>query len=94
MREVASFGAAYGIKVRLEVHGYETCYPPYIKQMVNIANYSNLYVCWNSNMQDIDETGLTEKTLMVSVLLKLDRKVANQKSSFLTIEFFLMHTTE
>jgi len=61
LREVASFGADYGIKVRLEVHGCETCYPPYIKQMVDIANHSNLYVCWNSNMQDIDETGSIEK---------------------------------
>ena len=61
LREVASFGANYGIKVRLEVHGRQTCYPPYIKQMVDIADHPNLYVCWNSNMQDIDETGSIEK---------------------------------
>ena len=50
-------------KVRLEVHGDETCYPPYIKQIFEIANHPNLYVCWNSNMQDLDETGTIEKKL-------------------------------
>jgi len=61
LREISSFGDDYGIKIRLEVHGYETSYPPYIKQMVDIADHPNLYVCWNSNMTDIDETGSIEK---------------------------------
>lgn len=61
LKEVAAFGADYGIKVRLEVHGRETCHPPYIKQMVDIADHPNLYVCWNSNMEDIDETGSIKK---------------------------------
>lgn len=60
LREVAEFGADYGIKIRLEVHGAETSHPPYIKQMVDIADHPNLYVCWNSNMTDIDETGSIE----------------------------------
>lgn len=61
LREVSSFAADYGIKIRLEVHGKETCHPPYIKQMVDIADHPNLYVCWNSNMADVDETGSIEK---------------------------------
>jgi len=61
LREVSSFASDYGIKIRLEVHGPETSHPPYIKQMIDIANHQNLYICWNSNMTDIDETGSIEK---------------------------------
>ena len=61
LREVSSFASDYGIKIRLEVHGHETSNPVYIKQMVDIADHPNLYVCWNSNMTDIDETGSIEK---------------------------------
>jgi len=61
LREVSSFGADYGIKIRLEVHGAGTSHPPYIKQMVDIADHPNLYVCWNSNMSDLDEQGSIEK---------------------------------
>jgi len=57
LREVSSFGADYGIKIRLEVHGKDTSHPPYIKQMVDVAGHPNLYVCWNSNMTDIDQAG-------------------------------------
>ncbi len=61
LQEVALFASDYGIKIRLEVHGKDSCYPPYIKQMIDIAGHPNLYVCWNSNDQDIDETGSIEK---------------------------------
>lgn len=61
LREVASFGTDYGIKVRLEMHGEGTSYPHYIKQIVDMADHPNLYVCWNSNMTDIDETGSIDK---------------------------------
>lgn len=61
LREVSAFASDYGIKIRLEVHGYETCHPPYIRQMVDIADHPNLYICWNSNMPDMDETGSIKK---------------------------------
>ncbi len=60
LREISCFAYDYGIKVRLEVHGKETSKPVYIKQMIDVANHPNLYVCWNSNMTDIDETGSIE----------------------------------
>jgi len=61
LREVSAFAADYGIKIRLEVHGAGTCHPPYIKQMLDIADHPNVYACWNSNMADIDEKGSIEK---------------------------------
>ena len=60
LKEVSSFGADYGIKIRLEVHGRETCHPPYIKKMLDVANHPNLYACWNSNMADLDKNGSIE----------------------------------
>ncbi len=61
LKEVSTFASDYGIKIRLEVHGKETSNPIYIKKMIDIANHPNLYVCWNSNMTDLDETGSIEK---------------------------------
>ncbi|HOL23000.1 MAG TPA: sugar phosphate isomerase/epimerase, partial [bacterium] len=61
LRQVSAFAADYGVKVRLEVHGAGTCHPPYIKQMVDIADHPNLYVCWNSNIADLDENGSIKK---------------------------------
>jgi sugar phosphate isomerase/epimerase len=61
LREISSFASDYGVKIRLEVHGPETSKPIYIKQMIDIANHKNLFVCWNSNMTDLDEKGSIEK---------------------------------
>ncbi|MCM8821028.1 MAG: sugar phosphate isomerase/epimerase, partial [Candidatus Omnitrophica bacterium] len=61
LRDVSAFAADYGVKIRLEVHGHGTCHPPYIKQMVDIADHPNLYVCWNSNMADLDGSGSIKK---------------------------------
>ncbi|MCM8769961.1 MAG: sugar phosphate isomerase/epimerase, partial [Candidatus Omnitrophica bacterium] len=61
LRQVAAFAADYGVKIRLEVHGAGTCHPPYIKQMVEIADHPNCYVCWNSNQADRDENGSIDK---------------------------------
>jgi sugar phosphate isomerase/epimerase len=60
LREVSSFAFDYGIKIRLEVHGREISKPVYIKEIIDIADHPNLYVCWNSNRTDIDETGTIE----------------------------------
>jgi len=57
LHEVSSFAADHGIRIRLEVHGAGTCHPPFIHAMVKAAFHPNLFVCWNSNMSDLDETG-------------------------------------
>jgi len=61
LREVASFASDYKVKIRLEVHGQESSYPVHIKEMVDIADHTNLFVCWNSNPKDMDETGTIDK---------------------------------
>ncbi len=57
LRECGKFARDYGIKISLEVHGRETCHIPYIKQMIDICDNSNVYVCWNSNLTDMDKSG-------------------------------------
>ena len=55
--EVAAFGAEHGIKIRLEVHGRDTCDPGVIREIMDVAEHPNALVCWNSNPTDIDESG-------------------------------------
>ena len=44
-----------GVQLRLEVHGRVTCEPPYIRQMLDLADHPSVMACWNSNQQDLVE---------------------------------------
>lgn len=57
LRECGEFAADYGVEIRLEVHGHETCLLPNIHAILDAANHPNVYVCWNSNLEDMDEQG-------------------------------------
>jgi len=57
LNELGRFGADYGQKIRLEVHG--SCSPlPIMKKIMDIAEHPNVGVCWNCNGQDLDGEGL------------------------------------
>ncbi len=58
LNEVGKFGADYGQKIRLEVHGNETQELPNIKAIMDVANNRNVYTCWNSNDEDLIGGGL------------------------------------
>ncbi len=55
---VAAFGAEYGQKIRLEVHGRGTCELPNIQAIMDVADHENVGVCWNSNDTDLTGEGL------------------------------------
>jgi len=55
LRECGKFAEDYGVQIRLEVHGRETCKLPYIRKILDYADHPNVYVCWNSNLTDVDE---------------------------------------
>lgn len=57
LRELGVFGDTYGIAIRLEVHGAGTSLLPNIKTIMDVANHSNVGVCWNSNQTDLDGDG-------------------------------------
>lgn len=57
---VAQFGADYGQKIRLEVHGRGTQELPVIRAIMQVATHPNVGVCWNSNDTDLKAPGLEE----------------------------------
>ncbi len=58
LNEIGKFGADYGQKIRLEVHGNETQELPNIKAIMDVANHPNVYTCWNCNPEDLIGQGL------------------------------------
>jgi sugar phosphate isomerase/epimerase len=57
LNELGRFGADYGQKIRLEVHG--ACAPlPIIKKIMDVADHPNVGVCWNCNGEDLQGEGL------------------------------------
>jgi sugar phosphate isomerase/epimerase len=65
LNEVGKFGADFGQKIRLEVHGEETQELPNIKAIMDVANNPNVYTCWNCNDQDLIGEGLVKNFNMV-----------------------------
>ncbi len=57
LREVGQFGAEYGVQIRVEVHGRGASDPRHMKSMIDIADHSNVGVCWNSNASDLEGLG-------------------------------------
>ena len=53
LAECGDFARDLGVEIRLEVHGPVTCEPPNIRRIVDHAACDNVFVCWNSNGQDI-----------------------------------------
>jgi len=62
LNEVAAFGGEHGVRIRLEVHGRGTGDPEVIRQVMEVADDPNAYVCWNSNMTDLDESGSIDES--------------------------------
>jgi sugar phosphate isomerase/epimerase len=59
LNEIGRFGADYGQKIRLEVHGRETQELPNIKAMMDVADHRNVVICWNCNPTDLNGKGFT-----------------------------------
>ena len=55
LAECADFAGDAGVEIRLEVHGPVTCEPRNIRAILDHAGADNLFVCWNSNPQDVEE---------------------------------------
>jgi len=54
---VGAYAADYNQQIRLEVHG-QCAELPTIKAIMDIADNPNVFVCWNSNKQDLSGNGL------------------------------------
>ncbi len=58
LAECGSFGADYGVAIRLEIHGRDTARVPRIQKILEYANHPNVFACWNCNPQDLEDGGL------------------------------------
>ncbi len=61
LRECGEVARDYGIEIRVEVHGRGTSYVPHIQTIMDIADHPNVFVCWNSNRGEEDESGSIKK---------------------------------
>jgi sugar phosphate isomerase/epimerase len=66
LNEVAAYGEKYGQKIRVEVHGSGTSELPVIRDIFTVADHPNVYVCWNSNDEDLKGEGLEANFKMTS----------------------------
>lgn len=66
LREVAEYGAGYGVEIRVEVHGAGTQELPHMKTMMDAADHANAKVCWNCNPTDLNGAGLAANFAMVA----------------------------
>ncbi len=66
LAEVAAVAGEHGIEIRVEVHGQGTCRLPNIRRMLDIAAHRNVYVCWNSNQEDLLDGGLEANFKLVA----------------------------
>ena len=57
LRELGAFAKEHGQMIRLEVHGSGTALLPNIRRILDVADHSNVGVCWNSNPTDLDGAG-------------------------------------
>ncbi|RMF42588.1 MAG: sugar phosphate isomerase/epimerase [Planctomycetota bacterium] len=62
---VAEYGQRYGQKIRVEVHGRGTSELPVIRDIFEVADHPNVYVCWNCNAEDLHGAGLAANFDMV-----------------------------
>lgn len=59
LKECGAFALDQGIKIQLEVHGRDTARVPRIHKILDYAdNHPAVWVCWNSNQEDLLDGGL------------------------------------
>lgn len=53
LQDVGEFAQKHGVEVWLEVHGRGTSNLEVIKAIMEVANHTSVWVCWNSNREDV-----------------------------------------
>ncbi|MEE3234737.1 MAG: sugar phosphate isomerase/epimerase family protein [Candidatus Latescibacterota bacterium] len=53
LNQCAEYAQEYGVQLRLEVHGRETCEPKLMRTIMDAAPSVNATICWNSNDSDM-----------------------------------------
>lgn len=53
LRECGQAAEGLGVQIRVEVHGRDTCEPRRMRRIMDHADHENVWICWNSNPQDV-----------------------------------------
>jgi hypothetical protein len=64
LNELGEYAAGFGQQIRLEVHG-KCSELPTIKKIMDVATNDNVFVCWNSNKNDLAGDGLAQNFHLV-----------------------------
>jgi hypothetical protein len=64
LNELGEYAAGFGQQIRLEVHG-KCSELPTIKKIMDVASNDNVFVCWNSNKNDLAGDGLEKNFNLV-----------------------------
>ena len=56
VRECAQAAGDLGVEIRVEVHGRDTNEPRNMRTIMDHADHPNAFVCWNSNLGEVDGT--------------------------------------
>jgi sugar phosphate isomerase/epimerase len=66
LRECGVFAADHGIRIQVEVHGPETARLPNMRKMLDFSgDHPNVWICWNSNQEDLLDGGLESNFKLV-----------------------------
>ncbi len=71
LAEVGGAAAEHGVEVRVEVHGQGTSRLPNVKRFIDHAASPNVFVCWNSNQEDLLDGGLEANFQLVKDKIRL-----------------------
>ncbi len=66
LHEVAEDAAAFGIEIRVEVHGAVTQELEHFAQILHHANHPNVFACWNSNPTDVTDGSIKSNFALVA----------------------------
>jgi sugar phosphate isomerase/epimerase len=66
LKECGAVAADHDVRIQLEVHGRETSRLPNIRRILDHADdHPNVWICWNSNQDDLRDGGLESNFKLV-----------------------------
>lgn len=65
LREVGAAAQGLNVEVWLEMHGRDTAEPQNIRQIMDHTDNSSVFVCWNSNPQDVEAGSVAKSYALV-----------------------------
>lgn len=65
LSEVGAAAQDLNVEVWLEMHGRDTAEPHNIRQIMDNTANSNVYLCWNSNPQDVESGSIAKSYALV-----------------------------